>query len=303
MKTSAPIAVAFREVRHDQPDDCLHCEAITVRNALHQWAIPAHRHEGLHQFLWLAQGSTRAHIDGRALAVQAPAAFSLPPGCVHAFEHSADSNGLQVTVPASLLVRTFGAASLLAARLAQPQSITFEALGHPTDQTGQAEQAGRLFQQLAAEFSQAEPGRIEALQAHAVLLCTWFLRQGGQPGGNERRQALRDTLVQRFRALLALHVRHQHALAFYAGTLEVTADHLSRACRGVTGQSAQDLLHERLVNEARRLLAGNEGSVSDIAEALGFADAAYFSRFFSRKAGLSPLAFRQAAQRGEVLAG
>lgn len=294
MKTSAPIAVAFREVRHDQPDDCLHCEAIAVRNALHQWAIPEHRHEGLHQFLWLDRGTARVRLDGQAFEVAAPAAFSLPPGCVHAFDYSADSAGLQVTVPAGVLARAFDAAPALAARLALPHWLTPEKLGH------EAPAGDRLFRQLADEFAQALPGRIEALLAHAVLLATWFVRQQSQAGGDERRQALRDTLVQRFRALLAVHLTREHALAFYAGQLQVTPDHLSRACRAVTGLSAQDLLHERLTSEARRRLAASDAAVSAVAAELGYADAAYFSRFFSRRTGLSPQAFRQAVLRGEV---
>lgn len=296
MKSSAPIAVAFREVRHEQPDDCLHCEAIAVRNALHQGAIPEHRHEGLHQFQWLAAGTARVRLDGRAIDVVAPAAFSLPPGCVHAFQHSADAAGLQVTVPAGLLARAFDGAPALSARLALPQCLSSEEIGHDAG-TG-----ARLFQQLADEFAQALPGRIEALHAHAVLLATWFLRQRAQAGGDERRQALRDTLVQRFRALLALHLRREHALAFYAGALQVTPDHLSRACRAVTGLSAQDLLHERLTAEARRRLAASDAAVGAVATELGYADAAYFSRFFSRRTGLSPQAFRLAVLRGEAAA-
>src|SRR5207344_1382857 len=81
MTSSAPIAVAFREVRHFQPDDCLHCEAIELRGALHDWTIPAHRREGLHQFQWLRSGTARIDLDGGSTQVVAPAAFLLPPGC------------------------------------------------------------------------------------------------------------------------------------------------------------------------------------------------------------------------------
>jgi AraC family transcriptional regulator, transcriptional activator of pobA len=191
MKPSAPIAVAFREVRHFKPDDCLHCEGIEVRGALHDWTIPAHRHEGLHQFQWLRSGAAEIVLAGHATRSPAPSALLLPAGCVHAFRYDPDSTGLQVTVPTVLLERAFAGAPALVARLAQPQVLTPETIG-----PGAAAVAA-VFEGLAAEFERAEPGRIEALQAHAVLLATWFLRQPGAASLDEGRQALRDTLVQR----------------------------------------------------------------------------------------------------------
>lgn len=302
MKSSAPIAVAFREVRHFQPDDCLHCEAIEVRGALHDWTIPAHRHEGLHQFQWLSSGSARFDLPSSSTQVNAPAAFLLPPGCVHAFVYAPNSAGLQVTVPSALLARAFAGAPALAERLALPQTITFEVSGEGQDAgTELAGEGAALFQRLANEFARSEPGRSEALQAHAVLLATWFLRHGAGSGPDEGRQALRDTLVQRYRALLALHLRQEHGLGYYAQLLNVTPDHLSRACRTVAGLSALDLLHERLVAEARRLLAYTDAAVGDVAAELGFADAAYFSRFFARRAGQSPQAYRAALQQGQAV--
>ena len=80
--------------------------------------------------------------------------------------------------------------------------------------------------------------------------------------------------------------------------LGVTPDHLSRGCRAVTGLSALDLLHERLLLESRRLLAYTQAPVADVAHELGFDDPAYFSRFFARRAGLSPQAFRAALASG-----
>jgi len=142
---------------------------------------------------------------------------------------------------------------------------------------------------------------MEALQAHAVLLTTWFLRHAVAEGADEARRALRDTLVQRFRAALELHLRRHQPLGFYAEALNVTPDHLSRACRAVTGQSALALLQDRLLLEARRLLGYTDATVADVARELGFDDPAYFSRFFARRAGMSPLAYRGALQSGKAI--
>ena len=287
-----PLAVAFREVRHDQPDDCLHVEAIAVRGALHQWAIPAHRHEGLHQLQWLSQGSVVATIDGAVHRLQAPAALMLAAGAVHGFDYSPDSAGQQVTVPSPLLQAGLATAPLLAARLGQTLVLGADRMA------GQAAQIEALLAALSEEFHQARPGRSEALRAQVLLLALLLLRQAAEPAAHERRQALRDTLVQRFRALLELHGRRQPRLSFYAQALGVSVDHLSRSCRRVAGLSALDLAHERVLQDARRLLAQGPQPVAEIAGALGFEDAAYFSRFFSRRSGVSPSAYRAALAQG-----
>lgn len=296
MKSSSPLAVAFREVRHFAPDDCLHVEPLAVRGEQYAWTIPAHRHEGLHQFMWVERGSAGVWLDQVPHALQGPAALMLAPGCVHAFEFTPGCSGLQVTAPTERLQRSLAASPALLARLLPSLLLQGDAFAAEAA-TGQA-----LFGALHGEFERSAPGRSDALQAHLVLLATWFLRQAPGSTADASRQALRDTLVQRYRSLLELHLRRHQPLGFYAGQLGVTPDHLSRACRAVTGLSALDLQHERLLLESRRLLAYTRAAVADVAHELGFDDPAYFSRFFARRAGLSPQAFRAALARGTVQA-
>jgi AraC family transcriptional activator of pobA len=214
---------------------------------------------------------------------------------VHAFDYEPGAVGRQVTVPSARLTRALDGSPALAARLTGTHVLQGDAL------RADAAAASALFDGLAAEFAHHEPGRTEVLQAQLVILASWFLRRVGGVPHDEVRRALRDTLVQRFRSLLELHLRQHRPLAFYAERLDVTADHLSRVCRSVTGLSALDLLHERMLVEARRLLAYTQAPVAEVATELGFDDAAYFSRFFARRGGQSPIAYRAALQSGQAV--
>jgi AraC family transcriptional activator of pobA len=75
--------------------------------------------------------------------------------------------------------------------------------------------------------------------------------------------------------------------------LNVTSAKLRAACLEVTNKTPTRVLEERLLLEAKRNLTYTNMTVAQIAYYLGFADPAYFSRFFSKLAGESPAAFRK----------
>jgi AraC-like DNA-binding protein len=60
------------------------------------------------------------------------------------------------------------------------------------------------------------------------------------------------------------------------------------------GASAGDLIRERVLLEAKRLLANSDLMISQIAETLNFEDNAYFTRFFKKYLGTTPEGFRAA---------
>ena len=98
--------------------------------------------------------------------------------------------------------------------------------------------------------------------------------------------------MQRLEALIEAHFLEHWQVADYARALAVSPTHLSRVARAATGVSAQRLIEARLMREARRNLAYTHLGVATIAYTLGYADPAYFTRAFTRDAGLSPRAFR-----------
>lgn len=164
--------------------------------------------------------------------------------------------------------------------------------------TAEAARDRRMFATLAAEFAGYQPGRVQVLLAQATLIPVWFLRRHPGKVSDVRAPGLRDALVKCFRTLLEAHFREHRPLSFYAEALQVSVDHLSRTCRAVAGQGALEMMHARVVLEARRLLAYAPQSVAEVAEALGFADPAYFSRFFARVVGESPTRYRESVVNG-----
>lgn len=296
MTTSPLLLVPYSEVRHDQPDDCLHYESVAVRGAEMDWTIPAHRHDGLHQFQFLAHGSVRGTIDGQDFEAQAPVMLMLAPGSVHGFTYTPDAVGHQVTLPTTTLRQLLGGSKLVDEELGTSYVL-------PRGEDGSETECAQLFAQVEREFRTRSPGRVHALLACATLLAVQFLRRRGEHFKRERGQGERDALVRRYLALVEQHYRGHEALSFYADALGVTPDHLSRTCRHVLRQSALQILHERLMLEARRLLAYSSMSVTQVAQLLGYEDAAYFSKFFNRAVGNTPSEYRALVASGVKGAG
>ena len=289
MKPPALLLVGFAEVRHDQPDDCLHYESVAVRGNEMDWTIPAHRHEGLHQFQFLHKGRVRGTIDGREFKASGPAMLLLAPGSVHSFTYTRDAVGHQVTLPSATLAQLLGGSAL-----------ADEALGRSfvIEKPACASEFAATLAQLAREFTSASPGRVHALHALATLVAVRFVRERGVQFEREHRPGTRDTLVRRFSAQVERHYASPQPLEFYARQLGVTADHLSRACRAVARKSALQMLHDRRMLEARRLLAYTAMPVVEVAGQTGFEDPAYFSRFFRREVGHSPSEYRTLVATG-----
>jgi AraC family transcriptional regulator, transcriptional activator of pobA len=75
--------------------------------------------------------------------------------------------------------------------------------------------------------------------------------------------------------------------------LNISAHYLSDMLRSLTGQNAQQHIHNKLIEKAKEVLTATNLSVSEIAYQLGFEHPQSFSKFFKSKTNLSPLEFRQ----------
>ena len=133
----------------------------------------------------------------------------------------------------------------------------------------------------------------DAALAHATgaLLTQLALAQpadqtAGPPATHEAYIWFRDEIDRRF--------SEWHQVTHYADRLGYSPRTLNRLARAHTGRSAKQLIDERVVLEAKRLLSHGDAPVAEIAEQLGFDDPSNFSAYFRTRAGVTPGAFRHA---------
>lgn len=83
------------------------------------------------------------------------------------------------------------------------------------------------------------------------------------------------------------------SVQYLADQLHLSGKYLSSLLKQLTGQTAQQLIHEKLIERAKEKLSTTDLSVSEIAYALGFEHPQSFSKLFKSKTKQSPLEFRQ----------
>jgi AraC family transcriptional activator of pobA len=101
------------------------------------------------------------------------------------------------------------------------------------------------------------------------------------------------TLLHNFQKLIEEKYATIRLPKDYASLLFVTPTHLNTICKEFLGMQAGEVIRERVLLEAKRLLASNNFSVSEIADELNFNDNSYFTKFFKKHVGITPEEFKK----------
>jgi len=104
---------------------------------------------------------------------------------------------------------------------------------------------------------------------------------------------VRNKLVSQFIQLVNVHYLEVKMISEYADMLSVSEDHLSKSVKSETGKTAYSYIIERMIKEAKDLIAYTDLTCSEIAYQLNFSDTSNFSKYFKRAAKLSPTEYRK----------
>ena len=100
-------------------------------------------------------------------------------------------------------------------------------------------------------------------------------------------------LLENLENLINKHFYKENLPSFYANQLHITTKHLNRVVKKTINKTTSELISERIILEAKRLIIHSENNLANVAELLNFSDYAYFSKFFKSKTGVTPMNFRK----------
>ncbi|MGN6437013.1 MAG: helix-turn-helix domain-containing protein [Agriterribacter sp.] len=151
----------------------------------------------------------------------------------------------------------------------------------------------QLFESVVAAAGTARPMR-DADKLRILLLHLFVLIEAETPGLPEKPVPQQKAMLLRnFRKLIEEHYKTIRLPRQYAELLYITPNHLNALCQDMVGKTAGELIRERVLLEAKRLLTNVNLTAAEIAYELDFQDNSYFSRFFRKYTGQTPEAFRK----------
>ena len=251
-----------------------------------------HRH-AYHELIWTRCGEGRHLIDGEVSAVAPNTVTLIGRGQVHVFERASDLHGAVVRFGEELLAGD-------AVARANPGWLLGRRGSHSVEVTdSEVPHVEAAISTLAAETRRpADPCSL-GIQRHLVsVLLLWLDRWYDAVRSQERAADDADVqLYRRFVDVLERDYARHHDVSHYADALRVPPAALSRALSHVTGRGTKDLVTDRVMLEAARLLRFSDLTVGEIAYRVGTGDQLYFSRAFKRHYGEAPSAYREQARR------
>ena len=214
----------------------------------------------------------------------------IPSLTIHGFDISADTDGWVITLPNAGLNEILSPAPQILAGHTHPFIIT------ENERIISFDRIDDLFRHIAEEFASVQAGRQFVLRSAIGHLLALIFRTHHEPGNAQLRTSSKGAgKLAAFRDRVENHFRLHENIPVYALALGMTPAHLNRICRHITGKTALQIVHERIMIEAKRDLVYSTMTISEVAAVLGFDDPAYFTRFFTRNAGSSPAKYRLTA--------
>jgi AraC family transcriptional activator of pobA len=250
-----------------------------------------HRHD-YHELLWLRAGHGEHLLDGRPLAVRPRSLTLIGRGQVHVFTRAEDISGMTVRFGDEALLGGAAQRATPGWMLAGRGGLTIEV------PEGEVARLESIVAALDAEVGRPPDARSAELKRHLLSVLLLWVERWHEDTRTERRDADDGEVLlhSRFAERLEADYTEHHDAAHYAAVLGVPAATLARALTHVTGRSTKELVTDRVMLEAARLLRFTDLTVQEVGHRTGFRDPLYFSRAFKRHHGEAPQAYRGRVQ-------
>ncbi|WP_328500773.1 AraC family transcriptional regulator [Streptomyces sp. NBC_00457] len=238
-----------------------------------------------HVVMLFGEGPVHHMIDFAEYEAAVGDILWIRPGQVHRFSRTSEYRGTVLTMQPGFLPRATVEATGL-------YRYDLPPLLHPDE----AQRAGlqAALNQLRREY---EDTSTLPLSLHTAVLrhsLTAFLLRLAHLAASSAEAARRqgDTTFTLFRDAVEKGFATNHSVSAYADALGYSRRTLVRAVRAATGETPKAFIDKRVILEAKRLLCHTDMPIGRVGAAVGFPDAANFSKFFHQHTDMTPAAFR-----------
>lgn len=247
-----------------------------------------HKHTFYHLVLFTKGGGTHA-IDFRTFKVIPYQIYFMTPGQVHSWNFEGEVDGYVIHFSEDFF-RSFLLANDYLAQFPFFSGDSNDAVINIRPDLQPKIQS--LFDDIITE-SEA-PGRMGIDLIRSLILQVFILlARTVYDNAKTQHSTYNYTLLKNFRQLIEKNFATLRLPKDYAQLLYITPNHLNAMCNDLLGISAGEVIRNRVLLEAKRLLINLDLNISEIGYRLNFNDNSYFTKFFKKYTGLLPDEFRK----------
>ena len=231
---------------------------------------------GFYEIIWFQKGSGTHYVDFNQYAIAPGTIFFISPGQIHSFDTKHDQEGYVLKICAELFDDFV---SLSCVTVQDKDSAALEML------------IGAMQEELKKEDSLGHREALHALVKLFVIMVRRSYAEINPSAPNPHKVSYKAFL--NFRKLIEENYCRLHTVKDYASMLNVSSKTLTLYVNECSKYSPLELINNRIILEAKRLLRYSVLSVKEIAFRLGFEDPSYFAKFFKRLVKQSPADYRE----------
>lgn len=254
----------------------------------HRNLVFPHKHNFYHLVLFTSGSGTHS-IDFNHFEVKPMHLYFMVPGQVHTWEFTEETDGYVVNFS-----RDFFQSFLL-----RPDFLNTFSFFSGMVQDGVIQLSEALGLEIAGFleklFDQVNERKILQKDLLSVMLLYVFMRIEQEVSPQEKRKipVYNYTILKNFQGLIEKHYAKMRLPKDYADLLYITPNHLNALCKENLGMQAGEVIRNRILLEAKRMLVSQGMSISEISYELSFNDNSYFTKFFKKLTGSTPEEFRR----------
>ncbi|MBV8325474.1 helix-turn-helix transcriptional regulator [Chryseobacterium sp.] len=254
----------------------------------HRHIEKPHRHD-FYAAVLFTEGEGVHEIDFQKYEVSKGSLFFLSPGQVHSWELSENIDGYIFFCSQEFYEMHYVNQKLrnfpFFGSVSFPRKLQLNAI--------ELEKNIRLFKELGDEFqskSIMKEGLMLSLMSQIFINATRLFSKDfdtlASSAGISYFKRYQD-----FENLIEQHFTEQKSIAYYASLMGISPKHLNRISQTVVQKTATDVMTERVVLEAKRMLMYLDESLVEVAFRLGYEEYSYFVRVFRKNSGMTPTQF------------
>ncbi|MCK9205683.1 MAG: AraC family transcriptional regulator [Salinivirgaceae bacterium] len=264
--------------------------SITDLYHLNKNMLTAPHRADFYQILWIQQGSPTHFLDFNPLKIEPNSILFVPKDCVHIFDSVGEYDGQVILFTDNFFYKDSNDLKFLQSTILYNDLFDVSQINiNPSSNLFSA--LFRLMEEEIKNHNDNYQHDILKNILHSFLL--FAERERKKQGFKEVKSGADLDYLILFKDLLEKNFRNHKSVSKYAADLSVSEKRLNKVTSQILDKTPKQLIDDRILLEAKRLLAHNNASIKEIAFNLGFEEPTNFIKYFRKHTRNTPTEFRE----------